>query len=302
MYIQSVCTRIQPILYRASFLARVETAFAEACNLVTPDGHVLSLVSPTVGNGPLNAVVSQFQALALLSQGDWIRGDGQQLHLGRGWRLSLQPAAQWDPMPAYERLAAWPSTVEANLHWLRGHLPLEAPAASLAAAPALSTQGAFGSRPSIALVQAHAGQLIEGLLQGYQNGDLPRLRAYASQLAGLGPGLTPAGDDWLAGWLVGLRAAAATAAPWTTQPLPVEAVGEAVVASAQQRTTRLSLAFLQAAAEGAVDEAWHGLLAALTDASMLLIKVTAARVMEHGATSGSDMLAGFLAAFHERTT
>lgn len=301
MYIQSVCTRIQPILYRTSFLARVETVFAEACNLVTPDGQVLSLVSPTVGNGPLNAVVSQFQALALLAQGDWIRGDGHSLRLGRGWRLSLAPATIWNPQPAYERLAAWPSTVEANLHWLRGHLPLEAPAASLAATAQLSTQGAFGSRPSVALVQAHAGQLIEGLLQAYQNGDLSRLRAYAGQLAGLGPGLTPAGDDWLAGWLVGLRAVAAMADPRAEPPLALEAVGAAVVASAQQRTTRLSLAFLQAAAEGAVDEAWHSLLAALTDASMFQIKVAAERVMEHGATSGSDMLAGFLRAFHERT-
>jgi hypothetical protein len=294
MHIESISARVNPLFRRPGFQATVESAFAEAVNLVTPHGAVLALVSQRAGNGPHNAVVSHPQALALLSRGDTVRGDGAAISLGKGWRLALTPAVTWNPCPDYSRLAHWPQVVARNLAWLRQHLPLEAPQASLAARPLALTQGAFGSRPSLALVQSRAGALTDGVRQGYEQGDVGRMAAFAGRLAGLGPGLTPAGDDWLAGWLVGLRAAAAMNGD--RLPLDLDAVGRAVVGSARPRTSRLSLAFLQAAADGAVAEPWHKLLAALADADQMPLRHAAAEVMRHGATSGSDMLAGFLAA------
>lgn len=294
MHLESISTRVSPLFRRPGLEARVESAFAEAANLVTPHGAALALVSQRIGNGPLNAVVSHAQALALLRRDDVVRGDGQWLHLGQGWRLDLARAAPWNPQPDYGRLARWPRVVARNLAWLRQHLPLEAPQASLAARPLASTQGAFGSWPSVALVQARACALTDGVRQGYEQGDLSRIVAFAGRLAGLGPGLTPAGDDWLAGWLVGLRAAAAMNG--ARPPLDLNAVGRAVVGSARPRTSRLSLAFLQAAADGAVAEPWQALLAALADAEQTPLRHAAAEIMRYGATSGSDMLAGFLAA------
>lgn len=295
MHIESVSTRVSPIFRRPGFQAIVESAFAEAVNLVTLHGAALALVSRRVGNGPLNAVVSHPQALALLSRGDIVSGDGATLSLGKGWRLALAPAVAWDPCPDYSRLARGPQVVAHNVAWLRRRLPLEAPQASLAAQPLASTQGAFGSRPSVALVQARAGALTDGVRQGYAQGDLGKIAAFAGRLAGLGPGLTPAGDDWLAGWLVGLRAA--TAMNNGQPPLDLDAVGRTVVGSARLRTSRLSLAFLQAAADGALAEPWHALLDALMDTDQTSLRHAAAEIMRHGATSGSDMLAGFLAAF-----
>ena len=52
----------------------------------------------------------------------------------------------------------------------------------------------------------------------------------------------------------------------------------------------------QAAADGAVAETWHALLSALPDGDPALTRAAAAEIMRHGATSGADMLAGFLAA------
>jgi hypothetical protein len=294
MHIESISTRVSSIFRRPGLEARVESAFAEAVNLVTPHGAALALVSRRAGNGPLNAVVSHPQALALLSRGDIVSGDGAALSLGKGWRLALAPAVAWDPTPDYSRLARWPQVVVRNVAWLRQHLPLEAPQASLAARPLALTQGAFGSRPSLALVQARAGALTDGLRQGYEQDDLGTITAFAGRLVGLGPGLTPAGDDWLAGWLVGVRAAAAMNSD--RPPLDLDAVGRAVVGSARPRTSRLSLAFLQAAADGAAAEPWHALLAALAGADQTPLRHAAAEIMRHGATSGFDMLAGFLAA------
>jgi hypothetical protein len=82
----------------------------------------------------------------------------------------------------------------------------------------------------------------------------------------------------------------------TALRLDIDAMARAIVDSARSRTSRLSLAFLQAAADGAVPQPWHDLLAALADADPVPLRHAAAEIMRHGATSGSDMLAGFLAA------
>ncbi|HRI57877.1 MAG TPA: hypothetical protein PK170_12375, partial [Anaerolineae bacterium] len=99
MHIESISSRVSPILRSPGLAARVESAFAEAVNLVTPHGAAFSLVSRRVGNGPLNAVVSHPQALAGLHPGARLRGDGQWLTQGDGWRLALTPATPWNPIP-----------------------------------------------------------------------------------------------------------------------------------------------------------------------------------------------------------
>lgn len=298
MHVTSISLHIADYLRQPSLQGRVDSVFAEACNLALSSGAYLSLVSDGIGDGPLNAVLSHAEALCVLDPGDQVTGDGRWLVLGRGWRVDLQPAQSWDPCPNYYRLAIRPHVVMTNLAWLRHTLPLEAPAASFASLPAPSAQGAFGSRPTTALVQTRAGQLTSGLLAAHRHRNLAGIQAHVRQLAGLGPGLTPAGDDWLGGWLVGLHVRAAMAPDGEVrQPLPIAAVGRTVVDAAAGRTTGLSLAYLRAAACGAVPRVWHDLLYALVDADPGPVKRTVAEIMRHGATSGSDTLAGFLAAF-----
>lgn len=298
MYIQSISQTIAPLLHRADLEATVESAFAEACNLVTADGERFSLVSAAVGNGPLNAVVNPAAALSLLRQHQRVDGNGRFLTLSAGYHLDLTQAEVWDPVPQYERLAAWPQVVVRNLNWLRETLPLDAPSASLAAAPAYHTQGAFGSRPAMALIQSQASDLVDGLMRAYYEGDLRWLMIFAGRLAGLGPGLTPAGDDWLVGWMVGLRAREALN---EGQPgisvLTTEMVNKAILQAVARETTALSLAFLEAAAIGAVPQVWHDLIDALTNADSMPLRKATTNILRQGATSGADMLAGFLAAF-----
>lgn len=81
---------------------------------------------------------------------------------------------------------------------------------------------------------------VEGLAAGLAAGDPYRA---ASALVGRGSGLTPSGDDLLAGALAALRALGAPAA---------DPLGAAVGLLAPGRTTRLSAALLGAAGDGAV--------------------------------------------------
>jgi hypothetical protein len=112
-------------------------------------------------------------------------------------------------------------------------------------------------------------------------------RVTAAQLAGLllgrGPGLTPAGDDALAGFLIGAR----------TFGLPASGLRNAIAALAPARTTALSAALLRHAAEGeCIDEAAE-LAAALTGRGAPGPALQ--RLLRVGHTSGAALACGLVA-------
>ena len=274
---------------------RVESAFPEACNLATEEGRRFSLVSKRVGDGPINAVVDAGRALCLVNPGAELAGDGQRLVVGKSLTIDLCSARVWSPYPNYHDLALRPARVLERVAYLQHALPLVSPQASLAAQPSCLGQGALGGHPALSLAQARAADRVTGLLAAYRHRNLAGIQANARHLAGLGPGLTPAGDDWLAGWLVGLRCLA-TVAPGG-EALSLVEVGRTVVCAAAGRTTGFSLTLLEAAARGATAQPWHDLLDALAGVSPEPIDSAVREIVRRGATSGFDMLAGFLAAF-----
>ena len=115
--------------------------------------------------------------------------------------------------------------------------------------------------------------------------------AVARQFLGRGDGLTPSGDDVLAGYLV---AAAA-------YRLPADDLRALVRAEATRRTTTLSAALLRHAAEGETIPQVNALLEALHGARPL--RAALAGLLEVGHTSGAALAAGVLvAARSARTT
>jgi len=156
-------------------------------------------------------------------------------------------------------------------------------------------------RPSLAgATLAAAWRAAEILREGW-GGRVERLHEGALGLAGLGSGLTPAGDDFLTGTMLWA---------WLAHPAPAPFC-RALVEAAIPRTTVLSAAFLRAAARGECNASWHGLLEALSEgvgdhvpappvhggariASQHRLFTAVQDIMAHGATSGADSLAGFL--------
>ena len=103
-------------------------------------------------------------------------------------------------------------------------------------------------------------------------------------LAGLGRGLTPAGDDFLTGLMLWA---------WLSHSDP-DSFCRSLLDVAAPRTTTLSAAFLRAATLGECSVSWHNLLAALSEGRDVEITTAVQKVLAHGATSGADTLAGFL--------
>ncbi|MFC7649684.1 DUF2877 domain-containing protein [Streptosporangium lutulentum] len=127
------------------------------------------------------------------------------------------------------------------------------------------------------------------LAQGCAEASLLKSVTAAEQLVGLGPGLTPSGDDVLAGLLVALRhlgtAAGAGRAVWLADWLAA-----AVTFDARGRTTPISATLLHCAARG---EASGEVLAVLRGlAGRQSLEPALHRLLQLGHTSGADLACG----------
>ena len=134
--------------------------------------------------------------------------------------------------------------------------------------------------------------------------DLQAARTGADRLIGLGPGLTPAGDDLLAGLVAGVRVLTPAVVTAVTPPVTgvretAEALGAYTVRRAVGRTTDVSVALLCHAANGAVATPAARLLAALTRADgpvQRRIADATDDLLAVGSTSGRDLATGLLTA------
>jgi hypothetical protein len=291
----SISQPVMTTLEREGFAGSVLSVFAEACNLVSDQGEVVALVSQRVGNGPLNVVLEGDGFLSRgLEAGLPVEGDGRSIRVREAlnnepYRVSLAGTEVWEPRLKWEWLRADRPGLKANLAVLHDHLIAQAPAESLAC---FLVAGAAGGHSLESTYRKVARRAIEGLLAALWVGDRQGITAGAVALAGLGPGLTPAGDDFLLGVMAGLRT-------WPQflagKGLSLEEACQAIYGAAAGRTNLLSMALLRSAKEGMFGEAWHGLLAALREGKAREVREAADRVLGFGGTSGADALSGFLA-------
>lgn len=278
----SISRRVRESWHDAVPGSRVMAVFDRACNLVSPDGLVTSLVLEEIGNGPLNSVVDGIPGIFdRLAPGQRVFDSGDSLVVG-GLRVAVDEAVLWEPRPDWD--------------WLRQHWNPESglyhlAATSVQCAPSLGllvllSDKALSTQPRKLVqetVRTTAHQAAQQLAAGWK-GDSARLRSGAQQLAGLGEGLTPAGDDFLAGVMLWA---------WLTHPSP-NYVCRNLLEEAAPRTTRLSAELLGAAAAGEYSAPWHRLLLALTHDHEQRLSEAARGVLAFGSTSGADSLAGFL--------
>lgn len=252
------------------FSGRVLGRFERTCNLVDGQGRVIALTLPEIGNGPFSIVV---EGGPELFDAFWVNqpayADRRSLVIGEG-RVNLCMARTWEPQLAYsgQSLELSPALAEMLrplVAWPR--LPEAMPAARITNRRAREA----------------AAQLKQFLqYEKYERHErLEEIEEVVGQLAGLGGGLTPAGDDYLIGvmaalWLIGYKS-------WPSQ----------IAAVAAPKTTTLSAAFLRAAGRGEFIEAWHQLAQALFAGTPEIFSQALKRVAQFGASSGLDALAGF---------
>jgi len=127
---------------------------------------------------------------------------------------------------------------------------------------------------------------LAGLEAALSSGDPVAARDAASRIAGLGPGLTPSGDDVLAGALATHAWAEAAGFLAGGEPMRLEAA-----TAAAARTTRLGGQLVEAAAAGEVAAPLARVLGSLFGRASTF-PPDLAPLLAVGATSGADLMAG----------
>lgn len=245
--------------------AQVLGVFQRSVDLLVGE-RVLALVCPELLNGPFHIVLESLPAVPLPPRVFWSWApDGLQLG---PWRLLwTRPPVLWEPRPHWAALTLTPAA-----------LTLLRPIVLAAAQARRSVVSEIWLGEPVPRVEALGRALVSG--------EPEAIARAAAALAGWGPGLTPSGDDFLAGVMLALWA--------TGDQLSLSAtLCSLLYEAAAPRTTRLSRAFLAAARDGLADERWHMLLRALVVGDPEPVAQAARAILAFGATSGLDMLTGF---------
>lgn len=235
----------------AAGAGEVCAVFRRSCYLRCPGERYACVGDASLGHGPLNALVPGFEVPAL----------------GSVMEVDIENAASWAP----------PSVA------LRGSCDLAALARAAAGRLPEEGLGALvaGRHNSLAIHAQPALEALDGWLVGNS------LAAHAERLIGLGPGLTPSGDDYLGGMLIALRACGR--AP------QADSLWRWLQPRLAARTSAISAAHLAAAAAGEGHEALHRCLDLLLSHAEHSWDTALEALDRVGHCSGWDALAGAVA-------
>lgn len=226
---------LRPLLDPPRRAARVIAVFPSALYLEMRGGaepRVLAVVTSDAGRLP-NAVVvvatrREHPFRAVREGGDAFVGDGRVEAAG----LSVRVRRWWDPSPALRGMR--PAALGSGVRALEDELT---------AAGALTGAGPVGGG-----LDGHPDPAA--LADACAAGDLAGAVEAAERIVGLGPGLTPSGDDILCGLLVSLRLLGGAVRHGETAVWLAGWLGAAVTADAETRTTALAATLLHCAAAG----------------------------------------------------
>ena len=249
--------------------------FDRVINLVDAEGEIISVVQPQIQSGPFSLVLEEERPFPqLISPHAPVSKTATSLTIDP-LEIEYRQAILWQPIPDWQRLR------KRQADWLD-----VLPEMETAVHAHLNTLGSLGPANFSAQFQVATAEMQTIFFAA--NSD--EWRTAVTKLAGLGPGFTPAGDDFLLGFLFGL---------WATRPKDeVGELAKIVMETAVPRTTQLSAAWLQAAGRGEAHNTWHELVKALLAKANWQLPLQ--NILQTGASSGAAALRGFIAAAQNR--
>jgi hypothetical protein len=293
----SISSALVPYVSSVSFRAAVHSVFERVVNLVGRDGRLVSVIAQELGNFPHGILVAD-TGVPLGSLG-WKEG---MLAFGTGsgvlrlpearMVLSLNGASVWQAslqvgpiltadgirhnLSVLERVAR-ARTEKAGLSLLIPHWK----AILCAEMPQDGELNAVG--------RAARGPLLN-LVRGMQAKDRGASLGAVRDLIGLGVGLTPSGDDLL----IGLMASLLSLAGRSSAAKDIASLAQDIAMLASGRTTLISQAFLQHAANNETSEILRDLICSVLTASDVQVATAAGRVLRIGSSSGAELILGVL--------
>jgi len=208
------------------------------------DDEVVCVGPPQLGVGPLNALTADREdpawADAGIEVGAAVSCGDSALDVAGRIRFDFRAADVWQPPGT---LAWTPATLADGLDLLARKVRLRKPGGlgALLAGRARDSESPIGERDDALLRAARPSvdALRDWLAAALAGAAVP---PPVAALIGLGPGLTPSGDDWLGGAMIALR--------HFGRPDVAQRLADAVLAVAARNTSVISAAHLRCAARG----------------------------------------------------
>lgn len=282
---------IANIALQQSTTARVIATFNRSFYLQT-DHHVICVADSGLYDGPINLLVTRpddapgWGDLGIVVGQRWMMGPGSLCSIDEPRvSIELRLSSLWEPEP----LSTPPpdrKLVMSGLARLKKSL-----------ASRHQTEGLWrlvmkGYDEPIDAVERAATKPLQELgkaaIHWLRDGH-PGITGSVNRLIGLGPGLTPSGDDLIAGLLI--------AAHYLGRRDAASALWHDVQAEAKSQTNAISLAHLSAAGQGVGAAPFHALLAASIENRTAQMTEALDAVAEIGHSSGFDAVAGLLILF-----
>ena len=261
---------------------RLQSIYRSVVNISTADG-LLTVASPEGGglpNGILADLGPDWREIGWHSGMAVVASAGTLRVPDAGLEIQIDAAARWSPRLRSSADAA--DTAAARWRRRAGATRAIAQGRASAAGFGALLREDLSDDPVGILGVAHP--ILSELVVALETGDRTRAAEVAARLVGLGPGLTPSGDDVLVGIEAALHALARPSAGFLALAM----------GGVEERTTALAATLLRHAGAGEFAERLHTLLAALLGSDDEAIPATIDRALAWGATSGTDCLLGVL--------
>lgn len=282
----------QQAKYRLSFTrsVAVHSSYRGAINLIT-DGGLVSLLPVSAGRGPINVNVDPeiFRSLSSLAARHQISIRQGTLEFADGLVLEYDTSRVYNPPLRFDRSVTSMSQVERNLEVSRETSLVSGKFGGLGGLLFESWGCAVKAR-SIPADFRTVIAVVRELLAAVRDCNMNGIRTSTRGLAGLGPGLTPSGDDLLAGFMLAYILGSENRQGNGNARL----VNSLILRASARRTSTFSFEVLRQAAFGRANEKLRDLAEAIYTGEERDVKVKTLHVLSMGANSGTDLVVGVL--------
>lgn len=263
--------------------ARVHSVFKNALNLIIGQERLMTLVNRNFDNAPDTIVTDTYHWNNVgLEIGDTVEYSEGQISLPIGIAVCLRYAHSWScQLPAYDTAE---DTLLSNVTFAERYIEQYGRGVGLKAAV-----GYLPKNVETTMIRGFQ-HLTDDLYQSLARSDLVHAEKCIQQIVGMGPGLTPSGDDYLMGLLAVLNIPESPA-------YSLRKIGDYVLESANHQTHQISIAGLRQAANGRVRERLVDLCGAIMQTHLPVLQYALHCVLEIGSSSGTDIALGMLTGF-----
>lgn len=262
--------------------SRVLHIFEKSCNLINQDGEIFSMVGPIIRNGPFSAVLFTDDFTGAIDDSDDVLIKDLMVSVGI-LTFNANKALDWESKIDWDQLQDKKPQLIKSMDLIEELIKGYAPPASFAEI-VLAIPKKYPVEDPI--FNQAVGAILE-LNNGFEDNNIMAMRNGAKSLAGLGIGLTPAGDDYIIGSMLALFA-------WENEAKAKE-ISSILADESIHLTNSISSAWLKAAKNGEAGQSWHDLVSAIANDQGQLLAEAVMRILPTGHTSGADALGAFVA-------